>query len=422
MNTFALKGNICFSQDHNTLLTFPNSYAICENGVCAGVYSFLPEKYTDIPVYDYRDNLIIPGLVDLHTHAPQYAFRGLGMDLELIDWLNTHTFIEEQKYKDLEYARAAYSIFVEDLRKSGTTRVCVFGTIHNDATLLLMDMLEDVGICAYVGKVNMDRNSPDHLCETNAEVSAIATEQWLAQCEKYTLVKPILTPRFLPSCTDELMTRLSSLQKKYNLPVQSHLSENPSEIEWVSQLHPDTSCYGEAYNKFGLFGGDVPTIMAHCVHSTSEEFELMHRNQVFIAHCPQSNTNLSSGTAPVRAYLEKGIPIGLGSDIAAGHSLSIFRTMGDAIQCSKLRWRMLDDSLAPLKFTEAFFMATKGGGQFFGNVGSFEEGYEFDAVIIDDSSLLHPQELYLRHRLERFIYLGDDRHIRSVFVKGKQIV
>lgn len=422
MNTFALKGNICFSQDHRTLLTFPNSYVICENGICAGVYSFLPEKYTGITVYDYGDSLIIPGLVDLHTHASQYAFRGLGMDLELIDWLNTHTFKEEQKYKDLEYARTAYSIFVKDLQKSGTTRACVFATIHNDATLLLMDMLEDAGICAYVGKVNMDRNSPDYLCEKNAEVSASDTEKWISTCKKYNRVKPILTPRFIPTCTDELMMSLSSLQKKYGLPVQSHLSENPSEINWVSQLHPDTTCYGEAYHKFSLFGGGVPTIMAHCVHSTPEEIELMHHNQVFIAHCPQSNTNLSSGTAPVRAYLEKGIPIGLGSDIAAGHSLSIFRAMADAVQCSKLRWRMLDESLAPLKVEEAFYMATKGGGQFFDKVGSFEEGYEFDAVIIDDSTLPHPQKLNLKHRLERYIYIGDDRQIRSVFVQGKQIV
>lgn len=422
MNTFALKGNICFSQNSDTLLTFSNSFVICKEGGCAGVYSFLPEKYKGIPVYDYGDNLIIPGLVDLHTHASQYAFRGLGMDLELIDWLNTHTFIEEQKFRNLDYARMAYSIFVEDLRKSGTTRACIFATIHNEATLLLMDMLEDAGICAYVGKVNMDRNSPDSLCEKNARTAALATESWLAECEKYTRVKPMLTPRFIPSCTDELMTNISSLQKKYGLPVQSHLSENPSEIAWVSQLHPDTCCYGEAYHKFDLFGGDAPTVMAHCVHSTPEELELMHRNQVFVAHCPQANTNLSSGAAPVRAYLEKGIPVGLGSDIAAGHSLSIFRVMGDAIQCSKLRWRMLDDTLAPLKMEEAFYMATKGGGQFFGKVGSFEEGYEFDAVIIADTALPHPQKLSLKHRLERFIYIGDDRQIRSVFIKGRQIL
>lgn len=422
MNTFALKGNICFSKDKDTLCTMPDSILVCEDGHNAGVFSELPDKYKEIPCHDYGDNIIVPGLVDLHVHAPQYAFRGLGMDLELLDWLNTHTFKEEQKYKDLSYARCAYGIFVEDLRKSGTTRACIFGTIHNEATLLLMDMLEESGICAYVGKVNMDRNGPDYLCEKDAVVSSSDTEKWITSCEKYSCVSPILTPRFIPSCTDDLMTRIAKLQKKYKLPVQSHLSENPSEIEWVNSLHPDASCYGGAYDKFGLFGDDVPTIMAHCVHSTEEEIELLHKKQVFVAHCPQSNTNLYSGVAPIRTYLEKGIPVGLGSDIAAGFSLSIFRAMADAIQCSKLRWRLFDDSSAPLKLEEVFYMATKGGGSFFGKVGSFEKGYEFDAVVIDDSSLPHPQELDLKSRLERFIYLGDDRNISSVYTQGRQIV
>lgn len=422
MRTFIIKGNICFSQDFTTLCTMPNSYAVCENGICKGVFSSLPKQYEGLTCYDYEDCLIIPGLIDLHTHAPQYVFRGLGMDLELIEWLNTHTFQEEKKYCDLKYAESAYEIFVDDLRKSGTTRACIFGTIHTEATLLLMDMLEDCGIPAYVGKVNMDRNSPDYLCEESADVSALSTEEWLKKCEKYKLVKPILTPRFIPSCSDSLMRQLSGLQKKYALPVQSHLSENPSEIAWVKELCPDSSCYGDAYHQFELFGGDVPTIMAHCVHSTAEEIELMHQKKIFIAHCPQSNMNLSSGVAPIRTFLNKNIPVGLGSDIAAGSSLSIFKAMSDAIQCSKLRWRLYDSSIAPLKLEEVFYMATKGGGKFFGNVGSLEEGYAFDALVLDDYTLRHPQKLNLLERLERFIYLGDDRHIKAKFVNGKNIL
>lgn len=423
MKTFALKGNICYSKDQNHLVIMENSYVVCEDGTCQGVFEKLPGQYQNIPCISYDDQLIIPGLVDLHVHAPQYPFRGLGMDMELIDWLNTNTFKEEQKYADLSYARKAYEIFVEDLMKSATTRANIFATLHNDATMLLMEMLEEKGFRGYVGKVNMDRNSPEYLCEESAEISAENTEKWITECrERFKCVKPILTPRFIPTCSDELMEKLSELQKKYNLPVQSHLSENIGEIQWVQDLCPDTEFYGEAYDQYGMFGGDAPTVMAHCVHSDEKEIELMKERKVFIAHCPQSNTNLSSGIAPVRQYLDMEIPMGLGSDVAGGHSLSILRAIGDTIQCSKLRWRLTDQTLAPLGVEEAFYLATKGGGAFFGNVGSFEPGYAFDAVVMDDSQLRHPQELSVRERLERLIYLADDRHVAAKFIEGQKVL
>lgn len=422
MEKYALKGNICYSRDLNNLVIAENSFIVCEDGLCKGVYRELPEKYKDIPCKDYADKIIIPGLVDLHVHAPQYPFRGLGMDLELIDWLNTHTFVEEAKYVDMEYANRAYDIFVEDLAASATTRACIFGTLHTQATLLLMGKLEKAGINAYVGKVNMDRNSPEYLCEESPEKAAEDTESWIQRTAEFENVKPILTPRFTPTCSDELMERLSGLQKKYKLPMQSHLSENFGEIAWVQELCPDTAFYGEAYDKYDMFGNDCPTIMAHCVHSGKDEMELMKKQKVFVAHCPESNTNLSSGIAPVRLYLENGMKVGLGSDVAAGSKLSIFYAMAAAIQCSKLRWRLLDQSLAPLKAEEAFYLATRGGGEFFGKVGSFEEGYEFDAVVIDDSSLRHPQELGVRERLERLIYLCEDKNIAAKYVCGKCIL
>lgn len=421
MNRFVLKGNICYSKDSAHLHIAENSYVVCEEGISVGVFDTLPEKYKEIPCEDYGDKLIIPGFVDLHVHAPQYSFRGLGMDLELIDWLNTHIFVEEQKYADMEYAKRAYEIFVQDLLTGPTTRACIFGTLHRPATLLLMEMLEQAGFCAYVGKVNMDRNSPEYLCEESAEQAAADTEEWIRESGKFEHVRPILTPRFTPACSDELMEKLARLQRKYSLPVQSHLSENYAEIQWVSELCPDTGFYGEAYDKYGMFGSVTPTIMAHCVHSGDKEIELMKQQGVFIAHCPQSNTNLASGIAPVRKYLDEGMNIGLGTDVAGGSSLSMFRAMADTIQCSKLRWRLVDQSLTPIRVEEAFYLATKGGGQFFGKVGSFEPGYGFDAVIIDDSSLKHPQELTIRERLERLIYLSDDRNVTAKYIGGKKV-
>lgn len=149
--------------------------------------------------------------------------------------------------------------------------------------------------------------------------------------------------------------------------------------------------------------------------------ELMRKRQVFVAHCPESNANLSSGAAPVKTYLERGIKTGLGTDIAAGSSLSVFRAMAMAIQCSKLRWRLHDQSVSPLTVEEVFYLATKGGGEFFGKAGSFEEGYEFDAVVMDDSAIRHPGKLSVRERLERLIYLADDRHIAAKFISGRVI-
>lgn len=422
MRNYVIKGNICYSKSSNEICIVEDGYVVCEENKCAGVYKEIPERYELFPLYDYSNHLIIPGLVDLHVHAPQYPFRGMAMDLELIDWLNTYTFAEEAKYKDLEYAEKAYDIFVQDLKESATTRACIFGTIHTNATLLLMNKLEKVGIKSYVGKVNMDRNSPDYLREESAEQSAVETEKWLIESKKFENVKPILTPRFTPSCTDELFEKLSGLQKKYNVPIQSHLSENLGEIEWVKELCPGTNNYGESYDRYDMFGKDCPTIMAHCVYSDENEVEMMRKQNVFVAHCPESNTNLSSGVAPIKKYLKKGMKVGLGSDIAAGSTLSIFKAMSMAVQCSKLRWRLYDQSVEPLTIEEAFYMATKGGGEFFGKVGCFEKDYEFDAVVLDDTSIKYPQELSVKERLERLIYLADNNNIVAKFVNGVKII
>lgn len=422
MKNYVLKGNICFSQSSSKMNMIENGYVVCKDGKSAGVYETLPEEYREFEVYDFEDKIIIPGLVDLHVHAPQYAFRGLAMDLELIDWLNTYTFVEEAKYQDAEYADCAYEMFVEDLRNSATTRACIFGTIHTDATLLLMDKLEKSGLKSYVGKVNMDRNSPEYLCEESAIKAAEDTEKWILASRHYENVKPILTPRFTPSCSDELFEKLSVLQKKYHLPMQSHLSENIGEIAWVKELCPETKFYGQSYDRYDMFGKECPTIMAHCVHSGEEEMELMRKQNVFVAHCPESNANLSSGVAPVKKYLEKGMKIGLGSDIAAGSTLSIFKAMAMAVQCSKLRWRLQDQEVAPLTLEEVFYLATKGGGEFFGKVGSFEDGYAFDAVVLDDSSIKTPLQLNVKERLERLVYLSEDKNIIAKFVDGKKIL
>lgn len=397
-------------------------YLVCRNGCVEGVYEEIPADFQGVEVKDCGRSLIIPGLVDLHMHAPQYSFRGMHMDLELLEWLERYTFPEEVKYKDLGYARDMYGKFVDRLTYSATTRACIFATIHVPATEILMEQLEASGLCTMVGKVNMDRNAPADLTEENAQVSGEETVEWVLDCRKrFQRTKPILTPRFIPSCSDEMLENLKKIQMRYGLPVQSHLSENVEEIVWVKELCPEAEFYGDAYDRFGLFGADCPTIMAHCVHCEEQEIQRMKENGVFVAHCPESNMNLASGIAPVRTYLEEGIAVGLGSDIAGGTTENIFSAMMHAIQASKLRQSLMKENAAPLTIPEVFYMATKGGGAFFGRVGSFESGYAFDALVLDDSRLGEPEKHSISDRLERFVYLNQEIDVKAKYVEGREI-
>jgi len=442
--SFFLKGDICWSVSPTALETAENSFLLCLDGKSAGVFREFPGHYAHLPVRDHSGRLILPGLTDLHTHAPQFSFRALGMDMELLEWLNKNAFPEEAKYRDIGYAHDAYARFIDHVKKGPNTRLCIFATIHVPSTILLMDMLEESGLVCFVGKVNMDRNCPEYLTEAN---SAGATGEWLeaffrGRSEgRYKNVYPILTPRFIPSCSDGLMKSLAGIQAQYGLPLQSHLSENRREIEWVRALCPQAENYADAYAKFDLLGNGVPALMAHCVWPDEREIDILAGKGVYVAHCPQSNMNLSSGIAPVRRFLERGINLGLGSDVAGGTHSSIFRAMSDAIQVSKLRRVLVtppggalspgEDLPPALSLGEAFYMGTAGGGSFFGKLrsgdagfgpaGSFEENWDFDALVIDDSKLRTGGNLSLRDRLERVVYLSDDRHIVEKYVRGLSI-
>lgn len=420
--SFILRGDICHTPEPGSLEVHEDSYLVCAGGKSAGIFSSVPEEYRSFPVRDTGGCLIIPGMVDLHIHAPQYAYHGTAMDQELLQWLYSHAFPEESKYVDLSYARRAYGMFVSALGKSATTRAVVFATVHTEATLLLMDMLERSGIVSYVGKVNMDRDAPLSLIRGDMEDGAVGTESFVIKAlgRGYERTYPIITPRFIPSCTENLLEGISDIRRRYGLPVQSHLSENPAEVELVRSLMPEASFYGDAYDRFGLFGKDARTVMAHCIYSTDDEIARMRENGVWVAHCPDCNMNVSSGIAPVRRFLNSKLRVGLGTDVAGGHTESVFRAMTAAIQVSKLYWRLVDQDARPLTFPEAFYLATKGGGSFFGNVGSFETGQEFDALVLDDSIEPHPLELDAAQRLERVVYLNLDRcgAIREKYIRG----
>lgn len=422
-NVKVYKGNVIFTKTPEEFEQLEGGYIVVEDGKVKEVAQNLPEQYKDAEVVDYGDKLIIPGFLDLHLHAPQFPNRGLGLDKELLPWLETYTFPEEAKFKDTEYAKKVYSRLVRELWKYGTTRSVVFSTIHKDSTKVLMDLFIEAGLGAYVGKVNMNRNSSPDLTEDTQESLRITEELLQEYSDKSPLVKPIVTPRFVPSCTPELMKDLGDLAKKYDAPVQSHLSENRGEIEWVKELHPEAKNYADVYDKLGLFG-QQPTVMAHCVHVTDDEIKLMADNGVFVAHSPESNYNLSSGIAPIRKFLEAGVNVGFATDISGGHAISMMDVIAGAMKGSKMRWVYLEKEYASLSVPEVFYLATKSAGRFFskvGKIGSFEEGYEFDALVIDDESISDLNPRSLPERLQRFLYLGDDRNIVERFVSGKNL-
>ena len=408
------KAHILFTKEKSRFEVLENGYvAVGADGRVLSVSTEQPSD--DAEVIDFGDRLLIPAMNDVHVHAPQYRNQGIAMDLELLPWLQNYTFPEEMKYADLAYAERMYRRFIHDLWRFGTMRACVFATIHTESTRLLMRLFQEAGMGALVGKVAMNRNCPEGLTES-VEDMVQGYESLLTATSS--CVRPIITPRFIPSCTPDMLRACGELAAKYQLPVQSHLSENKDEIAMVAELEPESTCYGDAYNRYGLFG-QTPTVMAHCVWTEGEELELMKRQGVMVAHCPTSNLNIASGLAPVRTFLDAGIPVGLGSDISGGHDLSIFRMMVYAIQVSKMCYQQNHDRKF-LSLSEAFWIATKSAGRFFGRVGSFEPGYEFDALVINDADLNH-DHYSLLHRLERYIYLGDDRQIEHRFCCGKEI-
>ena len=428
------KAHILFTKEKDRFEVFENGYIAVEDGLVAGVAGSLSELNAQCPsfdderlkVIDFGDKLLIPAMNDMHVHAPQVRNQGVAMDLELLPWLQNYTFPEESKYADIHYAERMYRRFLHTQWLFGTMRSVVFGTVHTESTRLLMKLYQEAGMGAMVGKVAMNRNCPEALCE-DVKAAVKGNEEIINEFyahypnpDQYPtpLVRPIITPRFVPSCTPELLKACGKLAAKYHLPVQSHLSENTSEIAWVAELEPESKSYGDAYNRYGLFG-QTPTIMAHCVWTSGEELELMKRNGVMVAHCPTSNFNIASGMAPVRTFLDEGLRVGLGSDISGGHDLNMFRMLVYAIQVSKMHYQQ-DHSKAFLTLPEIFWIATKSAGSFFGKVGSFEPGYEFDALVIDDS-VLNFDNYSLLHRLERFIYLGDDRQIVYRYCRGQEI-
>ncbi|NWT01928.1 GUAD deaminase, partial [Mionectes macconnelli] len=383
-----------------------------------------------------KHEFFMPGLVDTHIHAPQYSFTGTRVDLPLLQWLTTYTFPTEAKYQDSGFAEEVYTRVVRRTLKNGTTTACYFATIHTDTSLLLAEIIDKFGQRAFVGKVCMDMNDsvPQY-----KEITADSVEE----TER---VQPVITPRFGPSCTEDLLCALGDLAQARDLHVQSHISENEEEVKLVEHMFPAYKNYTDLYDKNKLLTSK--TVMAHACYLSEEELKLFSLRGAAISHCPNSNFSLRSGVLNVRKVLEHNVKLGLGTDVAGGYSASMLDAIRKAIMASNsLQINKVNET--GLTLEEAFQLATLGGSQALGLddvIGNFEVGKEFDALLINTKASDSPFDLFSAddfevirtglmikiingnvvgkvHDTDRINLLrGDDRNISEVYVAGKQVV
>jgi len=386
-----------------------------------------------------RSGYVLPGFVDLHIHAPQYPQLGTALDRPLEDWLQRYTFPLEARFADLAFARRVYTALVEDLLAHGTTTALMFASIHQEATQLLADISLEKGLRALVGKTAMDDAAvcPDFYRDPSAGAALEGTEALIKYIQGHPenragLVRPVVTPRFAPSCTEPLLRGLGELARRCGCHVQTHCSESDWEEEYVQFRTGRRDA--QYLDDCGLMTSR--TILAHGVLLSGTDMDLIQARQAGVAHCPLSNVYFSTAVFPLRAALEKGLRVGLGTDIAGGPSVSML----DAIRMTVTASRMLDEGVDPAfppdrrgrkgarqDWRVAFHLATAGGAAALGlNVGTFEPGKAFDAQLIDldapgGSIRLLDDPGSLEALLEKILYSASRANITEVWVAGRSV-
>lgn len=384
------------------------------------------------------DQYLFPGFVDLHIHAPQWPQLGSALDVPLEVWLQEHTFPLEAKYKDAEFAREVYADLVSSLLANGTTTAVYFATIHAEATRILADTCNLKGQRAFVGKVVMDKKDqcPDYYRDKDTETALTETAEFIeyvkTQHSDDDLVKPIITPRFIPSCTDEALRGLGDLVEKTGCHVQTHCSESDWQHGYVIERTGKTDT--NALRDFGLMTRH--TVLAHSNFLSDDDMEVVKDTGAGVAHCPLSNYFFSNAVFPLRRALEKGVRVGLGTDISGGPSASMLENCRHTVMAS----RNLEEGVradldrsdrrteqSRVDFRQALYIATAGGADVLDlNVGKFEAGYRFDAILIDPQAKAAPIHkdfgLYdLEAIAEKIIMLATRANITTTFVSGKTV-
>lgn len=423
-------GDILYAPAYGRFETLPGGCVVVDDGgMVAEVCPRPPEGLLRSgALTDYAGRLILPAFTDLHLHACQLPYRGLGYEADFDTWLHDCAYAAERRYADPDQAARVNARLVEELWENGIFHAVIMAGTSFAGTADLLRRLSRSGLLALAGKMNSDRAPAGGGGNEATSASARETRALLALSESLGgRAGYILSPEFIPACSDEMLRFLGGLAADRGLPVQSHLAESPADVATVEARYPGGGGYAAAYDRFGLFG-PTPAVMAHCLFLREEERARMRARGVFAAHCPVSNLDMPSGRhLPVRRLLDEGIPVGLGSDIGGGHTLSVHENMVAAIQISRAL-ALADPSLAPLGAADAFYLATRGGGAFFDRlsagerVGSFEPGFSFDALVVDDAPLGSGESLSLPRRLERYVYRGGPGLIRARYRGGAPLL
>lgn len=383
------------------------------------------ELYPEAQFRSYPSCGILPGLVDTHVHLPQWDIAGIGRG-ELLHWLNTYVFPAEARFADTDFAFDRSVRFFRDALSAGTTTLSVYSAPFFEATDAAFRAAAHTGVRVCMGRTLMDCHAPAELlasAERNIAESLQLAHRWHNVDEGRLMYT--LTPRFALACTPGLLRQCGDLARSEGLRVQTHLAENYQEIGRVAETFTESSSYAQVYEQAGLLGAH--TILAHCIHLSPQERALLLHNGCAVAHCPSSNRFLQSGLMPLREYLHSGLPVGLGSDVGAGYSLSILHEACEAVETSKL-WNIVHrENPAPvLSPEEAFYLATLGGAKALGldhRIGDFTPGKEADFCVVDLARLrplpnfetVAPGDL-----LARVLYSTHDLVTRT-FVRGNEV-
>ncbi len=416
-----------------------DAFLLIKDGAIASVVTSQDHRWQELqnePAIDLRDQgFLLPGFVDLHIHAPQFPQLGQALDVPLEVWLQTHTFPLEARYKDLDYADGVYRTLVRTLLANGTTTAMYFATIHNPASLRLAEICLEMGQRALVGRVAMDLadECPDFYRDASAEESVALTEEFIAAVPGLAgnhtgLVKPVITPRFIPSCSDKALQGLGDMAHRTGAHVQTHCSESDWEHGHVLARCGKTDT--EALAEFGLLGRH--TILAHSNFITDDDMDMIRKRGAGVAHCPLSNVYFSNAVFPLRRALEKGLHVGLGTDISGGPSASLL----DSVRMSIAASRMMEDGVdaksqagergAPdsrIDFRTAFWVATRGGGEALDlPVGCFTPGNQFDAILVRLPEEYHGDEDAAGDALlQKIVMLATRESIHATFVAGRLV-
>lgn len=411
--------------------------------VDGGIASITPEvDFSGTPDINLGENVVlVPGFVDLHVHAPQWPQLGTGYDLPLDEWLFNYTFPLEAKCADLAYARSVWDSLVPALLANGTTTAVYFSSIHVEATTALAETCVRHGQRAWVGRTAMDHpeGTPDYYRDASSDDGLAASRASIEQIGRLDdprgLVRPIITPRFIPACSDELLAGLGALAAETGHLVQTHCSENDWEHGYVFDRHgvSDTA----SLDQFGLLRES--TVLAHAVLVGDDDVEMIAARGAGIAHCPLSNVYFGDAVFPARRVLEAGAHIGLGTDISGGPSASLLAQAAEAVNVSRQLEHGVDSRASSadrgvdasrIDATAAFYLATMGGADVLGEpLGLLAPGRRFDAVAIsmDDVDVLSAVDGLStadshERRFEKLVRTAGRRDITAVWVEGQQVV